>query len=615
MTRNPQRRYRFDEYCLDVTDRRLTRGNDVLRLEPKSFDVLRCLLENAGHLLRKQDLVDAVWQRSAVTDNSLTRCIHQVRGALDDNADQPRFIETVPGSGYRFIADVAVEESAEAAQPGYRRMASPAVRRSLLAVALIALGLAFAWSYLFTDRPDVERIAVLPLQNLTGTAEQEYFVHGVHDALIAELSRIDAIEVISRTSVMGFSDTRLAVPEIARRLDVDAVVEGSVLRAGDNLTVTAQLIATNPERHLWAQRYHRDVSELFEITTDIVAAIAEEIAVELSPQQREAGIGPLTTDNAAYDAYLLGRFLFEQRNPAANRQALQEFRRATEIDPDFPLPYIGLAHALASPAIFGMVAPAEGFPEAERLARKALQLDESLAEGYLILGGVAFYWQGSIDAAEQNVLRALQLNPSSAHGYRLLSEIHSASGRHDSALLAVERGREIDPLPPTSQFKPALILYLARDFDSAIRRTREALQFYPQFWQGHWLLCVSLAGMEQYDEAVSACAQAVQASHGLSMATGALGYVLAMAGQPDRAMAIAAELESRSESAYVGPANIAIVYAALGETDTAADYLEQAISAKDQLLPHAANAAYFDPVRNDTRLAKLLHVPGMRTEP
>lgn len=606
MRDTPQVRYRFGGFHLDVRDRRLARDDKVIRLEPKSFDVLCCLLANAGHLVSKQDLVDEVWARAFVSDNSLTRCIHQVRAALEDDADRPRFIETIPGSGYRFIADVDVSTDPDTRQTGKQE---PDRRRSRIALAAIVIALAGSavlipnWLHNERDPPTIRRLAVLPMTNLTGRPEQEYFVQGVHEALVAELSRIASIDVISRTSVMTFRDTELSMTEIAARLDVDALIEGSVARAGDKLTVTAQLIATNPERHIWAERYHRDVSDLFEITTDIVEAIASEIAIELSPDRRHASAR--TSSDEAREAFLQGRFHFEQRTPDAYQLAREKFQRAIELDPAFAQPYIGLAHTFGSAAIFGIVKPEDGFPEALRLAHKAIELDDTLAEGHLLLAGVSFYWDWNWEEAERHSRRVLDLNPNLANAYRFLSEVYSVTGRHDQALVEVERGRAIDPLPPTSQFKPSLILYLARDYNEAIARAEAALAYYPAFWQGHWLLCLSIAETGRFDEAVSACRKAADISGNLPVAAGALGYVLALAGQVEEALEIASALEARGSAQYVGPSSIAIIYGALGRMDEAFEHMERAYDQRDQQLVHVGNAAYFDPLRSDQRFQSL----------
>ena len=603
----PPTRFRFNGFLLDVANRRLLSGDDFVHLEPKSFDVLQFLVEHADHLVTKEQIVEAVWAHAFVSDNSLTRCIHQIRGALEDDADDPRFIETVAGSGYRFVAAVeAVADQADtpANEPDKEDPSWP--RNGFVALAItILVVIAVLWANTSKDIPKVERIAVLPLVNLTGDESQEYFVQGVHDALIAELSRAVSVDVISRTSVMAFDGTELPMSRIAARLDVDAVIEGSVLRAGDNLTVTAQLIAMDPERHLWADRYHRNVNELFEITTDIVAAIAAEIALEITPADRPPAQPMADVEQAAYEAYLLARFHFQQRSPEGYRLARQHYQRAIELDPEFAPPYAGLAHNFGSAAIFGQVRPADGFTEAYRLAKEAVRLDDNLAEGQRILAGIEFYWKWNWEEAERLADRALQLDPNSAGAHRFLAEVYSATGRHDQAFSAIEHGRGIDPLPPISQFKPSLILYLNRDFELATQRSRAALEYYPTYWQGHWLLCLSLAASGDTDEAIGACSSAAELSGDTPMALGALGYVLALGGDRTEALRIAGELDRRSQSAYVGPANLAMIYGALGETERAFDFLERAYSVRDQQLVHAHHAALFDTLRDDPRFEAL----------
>lgn len=604
----PPVRYRFHPFCLDPQDRRITRGTDVVHLEPKSFDVLRYLVENAGHLVQKQELVDQVWSPAVVSDNSITRCIHQVRAALGDDAERPQFIETVPGSGYCFIASVEVDPTSRGSTPKSSVLRGRWSRVALYAIVIaLVVGIAFfvTRENRQADIPTIDRIAILPFKNLTGDPEQEYFVQGVHEALVAELSRAVTIDVISRTSVMGFRDSSLDVPSIGTRLNVDAVIEGSVLRAGDKLTVTAQLIAVNPERHLWAERYHRDVSELFEITTEIVSAIASEVAIELAPEQELPSARLVAVDPKAYDAYLLGRFYFEQRSPQGYKRAREYFRQSIELDPSFAPAYAGLAHTIGSAAIFGAIKPADGFPEARRLAERAIQLDGQLAEGHRILAGVEFYFDWNWHEAERRLQRVLSLNANSAHAYRLLAEVYSVTGRHTEALAAVEKARAIDPLPPTSQIKPSLILYLSRDFEESIARSRAGLKHYPNFWQGHWLLCISLAALSRFDEAGSSCERAVELSNRTPMALGALGYARALAGRREDAADIAMELETRSVSSYVGPATIAMIYGALGEIDEAFYHLERAYELRDQQLVHAENVAFLDPLRSDPRFMQL----------
>ena len=263
--------YVFEQFHLDRRERRLVKDGVLVPLEPKSFDLLCFLAENSGRLVTKQEIVDAVWSRTSVSDNSLTRCVHQVRSALSDHADRPRIIETVPGSGYRFIAKVTTEAGPNARAAMGRKAVWKRLRPTAVA-ALIAAAVAVTLSAWWLGRPPVatiDRVAVLPLDNLTGDPNQAAFVQSAHEALIAELSRRTSLDVISRTSVLPFGNTNLGVPEIAKRLNVDAVIEGSVARTGENLILTAQLIAADPERHLWAGRFARNADSLFEINTEL----------------------------------------------------------------------------------------------------------------------------------------------------------------------------------------------------------------------------------------------------------------------------------------------------------------------------------------------------------
>ena len=595
--------YVFGQFSLNRRERQLTRKGKPVPLEPKSFELLCFLAEHPGRLVTKQELVDAVWARASVSDNSLTRCVHQVRSALNDDADRPTFIETVPGSGYRFIAAVKTQTGPAAVPQTAGAISRIGVR--LAAIAAAVLFAIVATMYISSlDRPNtptIDRIAVLPLENLTGDPDQEAFVQSAHEALIAELSRRTTLDVISRTSVLPFVGKSMGVPEIARRLDVDALIEGSVARVGDDFTLTAQLVATNPERHLWAGRYHRDAGRLFEVTTEIVAAVASEIALELAPTADIRNSPAMVVDQEAYDAYALGRYYLEQRTRETSRLAQQQFRRALDIDPDFALAMTGLARTVGGPAIFGMAKPADGFPEARRLAQRANDLDPNLPSAHFILGAVQFYWDWDWQGAERTFGHVLSLDPNFANAYRMLAEVYSVTGRHAEALAAVEQGRAIDPLPPIAQFKPSLILYLSREFDAALARTRATLEHFPTYWQGHWLVCISLAALNQPVNAIGSCERAVSYSGRTPMALGTLGYALALAGRESEALDVARELEELSAEIFVGPANIAIIYGALGDRDRAFSHLEKAYELRDQILTHAENAAFFDLLRGDAR--------------
>jgi tetratricopeptide (TPR) repeat protein len=348
---------------------------------------------------------------------------------------------------------------------------------------------------------------------------------------------------------------------------------------------------------------------LFAITTEITNEIAAEIAVELTPEEQSllAKVRPINAE--AYDNYLQARFHFARRTPDGYRKARELDRRAIALDPTLAPAYAGLGHTFGSAAVFGLIEPAEGLPKAGQLAKKALQIDPDLVEAQLLMAGVKFYWDWDWAGAERLLNEALGIDPSSAHAYRILAEVYSVSDRHEQALAAIEMARDLDPLVPNSQFKPALILYLARDFDAAIERATDALQYYPEFWPGHWLRCLSLSAAGRQAQAADACEAAVKYSGREPMALGVLGYVYALGGHENKALDIAGELQSMMSSRYVGRASIAIIHAALGDDDRAFELLEEAFRHRDQMLVHARHAAFLDLFRGDSRFGALLHDP------
>jgi DNA-binding winged helix-turn-helix (wHTH) protein/TolB-like protein len=597
------RQYAFGEFRLDGVERRLTRGGEPVRVEPRSFDLLCYLVENPGRLVTKQELLDRVWSGVVVTDNALTRCVHQVRAALGDTADAPRFVETVPGFGYRFVGEVTVDDLGTAV-PGRRRRP---LLLALGAVTAVAVAVFLGWIFIRQGGGadvSIERVAVLPFSNLTGSREQDNTILGMHDAVISELSRHHEIDVISRTSVLPFRSGGMTVPEIAGRLDVDVVLEGVVVREGSETMVSTQLIAASPERHLAADRYEVDRDRMLESAGRIAADVAAELGLEPLPP-RPAPAAASLVDPEAYDAYAEGRFRFERKGLNGYRQARDSYQRAMEIAPDFAPAYVGAAHTYGGEGVFGLRRPSDAFPTAEALAKKAIELDDTLVDAYLILAGVRLYWDRDFASAENLARHALDLDPNSAHGYRMLSAILSATDRHADALKAVQHGRDLDPLPPTSQLRPVLTRYLGGDYPGAIDEARQRLEYFPEFWPGHWLLCIALSASARQEEAASACESAVAYSGGTPRALGSLGYVYAMAGRKAEAREVIAELERLAGHRYVGAVNLAMIHGALGELDRAFAALVRAYREHDVLLVHINSYRFFDTLRNDARFLSM----------
>jgi len=535
-----------------------------------------------------------------------------------------KLLSKAPGGRYHGAAELLVDlQALGAGAPPPVATREPALRHApgrrwswrhtLVAAGAVAAVAAGIWlgAQAAGSGARIERLAVLPLENLTGDPAQAYFVNGVHDALIAELGKISTLEVISRTSVMRYRNTALSVPEIAEQLGVNAVVEGSVFRDGDSLAITAQLIALSPERHLWAERYERGVGSVFEITSEVARAIAGAIQVALSPEEQRRLTIARPVDPDVYEAYTLGRFNMDRGNQEGLELAQRYFLRAIAIDSTFAPAYADLAEAAGRAAFFGLTSPAEAMPRIRALVETALALDSMLPEAHMTLGAVRLFGDWDWAGAEQAERRAIALNPSYASAYSKLSEVLLVRGRYREALDAVERGAALERMVPFSAFRPVVVLYVMGEHDQAIERARAGLEFFPDFWQGHWLLCLALAGKGLHSEAIAACEEAVARSGRTPIAMGALGYANALAGQREAARQVAVALEDAAAQQYVGGSSIAMVYAGLGDQDRAFAWLERAYEERDVQLVHLADYAFFDPLRADPRFAALLGRMGL----
>ncbi|MEN8375354.1 MAG: protein kinase [Gemmatimonadota bacterium] len=513
--------------------------------------------------------------------------------------------------------DVAIREPPPAVGRGRRVPSGAAVWRALrrptvavpAVVAVLAGGIWLSTRPPSGQGPRIERLAVLPLTNLTGDAEHQHIVNGVHDALIAELGKIGSLGVISRTSVARYRNTDAPIPEIARELEVDALVEGSVIMDGDSIAITATLVEASPERQLWTASYRSPLGGVYEVSSEVALSIAEELGIELTRDEgaRLAAGGPV--DPEAYDAFALGQFNVELRSREGFELARRYFRQAIEIDSTFAPAYAALAEAYGSAAFFGLGRPSEVMPRVTELARAALRFDSTNAHAHNVLAAVQFYWEWDWDESERLARRAIELNPSRA-GY-FLAEVLSVAGRYAEALAVVERGASLDRMVPFASFRPVVVLNYMRDFDQAIELSRAGLQFFPDFWQGHWLLCQALAGKGLYDSAAEACEEATRLSDRLPMALGALGYAYARAGRRADAELLVAELEQRADAAYVGGTHIAIVFGALGDRDRAFAWLDRAYEERDVALVHLDVNPAFDPLRSDARFDVLLERIGL----
>ncbi|HSM36730.1 MAG TPA: protein kinase [Longimicrobiales bacterium] len=492
----------------------------------------------------------------------------------------------------------------------------PATRRAvaagLLGVAVVAAGIAGAFwvggrASAAGGSLGIERLAVLPLENLTGDPEQQYFVDGIHDALVAELGKIGAFGVISRTSVMRYRDSEMSVPEIAAELGVDAVVEGSVFRQGDSLAVTAQLIAASPERHLWADRYRRGVADVFAITGEVARSIAAEI--DIAGPGIESRLGaPRSVDPRAYDAYVRGWVHWERRNREGFELARSYFRRAIELDSTFAAAYAGLAESYNGAADWLFAEPGESYRRATALLETAARMDSTLPEVYTAMAAIENLHDWDWDEALELSSRAVEVNPSDVHALRALGAALNRLGRAEEARALLDRANELDTSSPG--IGTAFVSYTRREFDRALEHVRIAQQFDDGLWQAPWVACLALSGKENHRRAIEECeSAAARFGRDNPLLLASLGYAYARGGRRVEAQRVVEELDGLAGEVYVAPGLIAMIYGALGENDLAFQWLDRAYEGRDTFLTKL-RAPFFDQLRADPRFDVLLRKIG-----
>ena len=421
---------RFDIFELDVRAGELRKNGVKLRLQGQPLQVLAALLKHPGELVTREELRAQIWQADTFVDfdHSLHNAIARIREVLGDSAETPRYIETLPRRGYRFVAHVEgistrePERSAETVQPS--EAPAPLARskaRAALAVALftlvmiaLALWLLPAISHRTTAVPPMRSIAVLPLDNLSGDPSQEYFVDGMTDELITDLAKVGALRVTSRTSVMRYKGTKKSLPEIARELNVEGIVEGSVTRSGNRVRVTAQLLHAPEDQHLWAETYERDLGDVLKLQSEVAQAIAQQVRAQLTPQQQDRLGSVRQVNPEAYDAYLRGRYYLTNQFTTAQplNRAKGYFEESIRKDPNFALAYSGLADSYAFLAYFRQVPPESAYQSATDALRKASALDDSIGEIHDTRAVLSWRYKWDLDTAEQEFNRAIALAPS-----------------------------------------------------------------------------------------------------------------------------------------------------------------------------------------------------------
>jgi serine/threonine-protein kinase len=459
---------------------------------------------------------------------------------------------------------------------------------------------------------NVRSLAVLPLDDLSGNPEAAFFADGMTDALINTLGHIGALRVISRTSVMRYRGAAKPLPEIARELGVDAIVEGSVLRAGDRVRITAQLIDANRDRMLWAECYEHAVDDVLSLQSRAARAIAGRIEIELSPQERERLTYSRRVDPAVLEAYLRGRFLWYQRTTSSVREGLSCFERAVTLDPTYAPAHAGMADSyIVDGGRYLGVAPDVAYSRARTAAARALELDEDLAESHTSLAAVMTDYDWDWDGADREYRRAIELNPSYATAHSWFAEHLSRMGRHESAIAEVRLARQLDPVSIFSSMMVAWILYFARRYDEAMEQAQLTLSLDPRYATAHRILGWIHEETGDYEAAIECHRRASELTDRQPNFRGQLGRAFALAGRRADALAIIDELRQLSATTYVSSLDISITHTALGERQPALDWLDRAFEERADHLPYIKVNPRLDPLRSEPRFQSLLDRMGL----
>ena len=572
--------------------------------------------------------MEAVWPDSIVEENNLTQNVSKLRHVFGEKPGAYRYIATVPGRGYRFIATVrAVAESTtpEAAEPTANCAApeaaavAPAHRSWARPIAAVVLGLLFlisailyVWDYGRSSRrnspppPADKSIAILPFTNLSNDPANAYFAEGVRDEILARLAKVSALKVISRTSTQNFQTSPKNVREVADQLGVRHVLEGSVQRSGEDVRVTVQLVHAASDTHLWADTYDRKLTDMFQVETDIAQRVAASLAATLTGSETRALQSQPTLNVEAHHAYLKGRFFWNKRSPEAFRQALGHFNQAIELDPAYAQAYAGLADACLFLASDDVTAQQQLVERARAALQKALELDETLAEAHASLGLKAMNFDWEWTTAEQEYRRAIELNPNYATAHHWLGEFIAGLGRFDEGLRIIQRARELDPLSIIINTDIAKVYMMGHRYDEAIAQFRKALEMDPGFDVAHGLLALTYSLKGEHEAAFAEFRQMKDFSRN-PLFLSWLGNVYGAAGRNVEAEGILNQLRDLSPHTPVSPMSFALVYAGMGDKDKAFEWLERSFAERAPWAAITLKAIpHFDGLRSDRRCVELL---------
>jgi len=613
---------RFGVFELDLRTGELRKGGKLLNLPPQPFKILVLLATRPGQLVAREEMRQQIWGNQTFVDfeQGLNFAVNKIRTTLGDNAETPRYIETLPRRGYRFIAPIEATPgpAAEIPAPTATRTQWRRVWLAFFACAsLVALFVGFNGGGVrqrFWGKADpgaIRSLAVLPLENLSRDPEQEYFADGMAEALTTELAQISALKVISHTSVVQYKGTKKSLPQIAQELSVDAVVEGAVQRSGDKVEITVQLIHAPSDRHLWAKSYERDLRDVLVLQRDVAHAIADEIKAKLTPQEQARLTTARTVNPEAHDLYMHGVALRDNNDAISLDKSIEWFRRSIQKDPDYAPAHAGLAVAYTFQSYLGVLPSRETFPKAETEARRAIALDPSLGKAHDALAWVAYVYKWDWPLAEKELRRALELNANDVDAHHYYSHYLFTMGRRPEALAEGEIAAGLDPL---SQIQKNHLLWQyveAKEYDRAMEVGKKIMQGGATDPVEYVMFADSYVGKGQFEKAIPLLQKAISLWPTRTEPQVALAGAYVRMGKANEARKVLRRLEKLPSSQYVSPIGIATVYCALGEKERALESLEKAIEQHDAGVSDLPSLPGLDPLRGDPRFQNLLRPVGL----
>ncbi len=603
---SPQPAVRFGSFEVNPRTGELRKQGIRIKLHEKPFQLLLALLEHPGEVVNRNELQERLWPQDTFVEfeNGLNNAISRLRETLGDTADNPHFIETIPRRGYRFLAEVSQTLPASRI----------AISRPWLIVFGIVLGAGFVTGAVFRLPPGhkqvIRSLAVLPFRNLgTGTAD-DYLAGGMTDAVTTELAKLGVSKVISETSVGQFKDTKKSVPDIARILGVDGIVEGAVLREGNQVRITVQLIGADTDRHLWAESYHRQMTDILALQDEVALGVAHAIKLELSPSAAGRSASPKPVNADAYEAYLKGRYFMQKREEESFARAKDYFQQSIQLDPNFAPAYAGLSDYYA---LMDTLPPEEALPKAREYAQKALGLDSDLPDSHTSLAYIYFYFDWNWAGADQEFKRAIALAPGLVPSHRWYAIYLAAMGRAAEAITEAQRAEDLDPLSVSAHDAAAIAALCMGQSDRSIAEGRKILELDPNDPRAYADMAMAHFQKAMYQEALQDSEMGLALTHRDPFFLSLAALVHGRLGQMPQAEKLVEEMGADRKRRLVAPYFFATALVGMNKQQEAMDALEEGYKARDAYMVGLNSTPWFGPLRSDPRFQELLHrmnLPG-----